>query len=92
LPWFVPEFDSQDSFGIWYKAVVQMPVTMQELNMRAKTGASILAINRSGLTIPYPDSSVEIRPGDQLYVVGTSSAQNEIKNTFLQLQAVEKNG
>jgi K+/H+ antiporter YhaU regulatory subunit KhtT len=46
---------------------------MSELNLRARTGATVLAIHRSGayLTPVAPDEKVA--PGDVLYLVGDES-------------------
>ena len=40
-----------------------------ELDVRARTGASILAIRRDGTTVPNPPPSSHIHPGDSLLVL-----------------------
>ncbi|MCS7153112.1 MAG: cation:proton antiporter regulatory subunit [Bacteroidia bacterium] len=48
--------------------------TLAELELRRRTGVSVIAILRGGKTIPSPDPHTErIRAGDTLVAVGTRS-------------------
>ncbi len=44
---------------------------ISELELRSKTGASIVAIERDGDNIINPDANEELRPGDRLFLLGT---------------------
>jgi CPA2 family monovalent cation:H+ antiporter-2 len=48
--------------------------TLLELAFRERTGASVLAIERGGRTIPNPTPSESIRAGDRLLVFGGTEA------------------
>lgn len=48
--------------------------TVQELDMRRRTGALIVAIGRSGELIDNPDASTALAPGDVVYLVGSRAA------------------
>jgi K+/H+ antiporter YhaU regulatory subunit KhtT len=45
-----------------------------DLDVRAHTGATIVAIERDGNTIPNPDASYRICGGDRLLTVGVPEA------------------
>ncbi|WP_144904691.1 cation:proton antiporter regulatory subunit [Halobellus captivus] len=45
--------------------------TLGESDLRAATGASVIAIERGENVIPSPGAETEIQPGDTLIVVGT---------------------
>ena len=46
--------------------------SLADLEFRARTGASILAVDRGGTTSPNPPPSFAIRAGDRLLVFGGS--------------------
>jgi CPA2 family monovalent cation:H+ antiporter-2 len=45
---------------------------IRELELRSKTGASIVAIERDGDNLINPDANEELRPGDRLFLLGTA--------------------
>jgi TrkA domain protein len=45
--------------------------SIREIGVRARTGASIVAVVRDGETIPSPEADFVMRPGDTAVVVGT---------------------
>jgi TrkA domain protein len=45
--------------------------SIREIGVRARTGASIVAVVRNGETIPSPEADFVMRPGDTAVVVGT---------------------
>ncbi|MFF5791905.1 cation:proton antiporter regulatory subunit [Paeniglutamicibacter sp. NPDC012692] len=47
--------------------------TLGDTNLRTRTGASVVAISRSGNVFPSPEPSFELNAGDVLVIVGTSS-------------------
>ncbi len=44
---------------------------ISELELRSRTGASVVAIERDGDNIINPDANEELRPGDRLFLLGT---------------------
>ena len=50
------------------------PTTLQGLDVRARSGASILAVERVGGATPNPSPAFEIQPGDRLLVLGDANA------------------
>ncbi|MFJ6418039.1 cation:proton antiporter regulatory subunit [Paeniglutamicibacter sp. NPDC091659] len=47
--------------------------TLGDTNLRTRTGASVVAISRSGNVFPSPEPSFELNAGDVLVIVGTST-------------------
>lgn len=57
--------------------------TIAELQIRKKTGVSVIAIDRSGKIIPSPDPYTEkILDGDKLIVVGTRNQLRNFQETY----------
>jgi TrkA domain protein len=48
--------------------------SIEELNLRKKTDATIIAIVRKGITISTPAAKEILRPGDTLVITGTHQA------------------
>jgi CPA2 family monovalent cation:H+ antiporter-2 len=48
--------------------------TLAELDLRGRTGATVLAITRSGASVSVPTAREVLRPGDALAVAGTRDA------------------
>lgn len=58
----------------WYEVPSASPlagVTLAESDVRGKTGASVIAIERGEETIPNPGADEELAAGDTLVVIGT---------------------
>jgi len=54
--------------------------TLAELELRRRTGVSVIAILRGGKTLPSPDPYTErIQPGDILIAVGTRSQIEKVQ-------------
>lgn len=47
--------------------------TLGDTSLRTRTGASVVAISRSGRVFPSPEPSFELNAGDVLVIVGTST-------------------
>ncbi|MBI4678501.1 MAG: cation:proton antiporter [Elusimicrobia bacterium] len=56
--------------------------TIGEIDLRARTGSSILQINRSGLPVPSPGPETLLAAGDELLLIG-ESAQIDKAKSFL---------
>ena len=48
--------------------------SLVQLDWRARTGASVLAIDRGGMTLPNPEPEMVLRAGDRVLVFGGSEA------------------
>jgi CPA2 family monovalent cation:H+ antiporter-2 len=44
--------------------------TLAEANLRARTGASVVAIHREGNVLPGPTPETRLRPGDRVGLIG----------------------
>lgn len=66
----------------WIEVDEQSPLagkTLEEADLRSRTGVSIIAIQRGEETIPNPGPSREIRSGDILVSLGTREEQSELE-------------
>jgi len=50
--------------------------TLQQANVRARTGCTVVAVERDGRTITDLEPAFEIREGDELVVAGTDDGIN----------------
>ncbi len=57
---------------------------IRELELRTKTGASIVGIDRSGTTIINPDPDEEIQAGDQLLLIGNETQLKKAQEVLSQ--------
>ncbi|WP_311170466.1 cation:proton antiporter regulatory subunit [Halobellus ordinarius] len=65
-----------DTLLEWVEVDADSPIagkTLGETDLRAETGASVVAIERSDEVIPSPGSETTINAGDTLVVVGSSA-------------------
>lgn len=49
-----------------------VPRTIGETELRSRTGVSVIALVREGVTVPAPGPDHELRPGDTIVVTGTT--------------------
>ncbi|MBX0324238.1 potassium transporter TrkA [Halomicroarcula sp. F13] len=54
--------------------------TLADAKVRQRTGASIIAIQRDGTTLPNPDPEDTITPGDILVTLGTRDEQSALED------------
>jgi CPA2 family monovalent cation:H+ antiporter-2 len=48
--------------------------TLGELNLRGRTGATVVGISRQGLEIPHPVATERLEPGDLVALTGSRDA------------------
>ena len=53
--------------------------TLKKLNLRSDTGANIVSIQRSGITLNIPGGENRIFPGDRLVIAGTDEQMDAFK-------------
>jgi TrkA domain protein len=66
----------------WYTLDADDPVvgeTLAEANIRERTGATVVAVERGGEYVASPEADFEIREGDVLVTVGTRENQAELE-------------
>jgi len=63
---------------------------ISELQLRTRTGASIVAIERGGATIINPGPDEELLAGDQILLIGTTGQLAAGKQALLQPQTVSR--
>ena len=49
--------------------------TLGDAHVRRETGVSVIAVQRGEMTIPNPDSTYRVQPGDVLVTLGTREEQ-----------------
>jgi len=70
-----------DAIIEWVEVVADSAVagtTLGESGIRAKTGTSVIAIQRGEETVSNPSPETELEPGDLLVAVGTREEQAEL--------------
>ncbi|MEE3327898.1 MAG: cation:proton antiporter [Myxococcota bacterium] len=72
-PWLLELLDEVGTEWIECPADLVQGQTLSQLAIRARTGCSILGIERQGLTHANPDAGFSLRPGDRLLVLGNKS-------------------
>lgn len=56
--------------------------SIEQINFRGSTGCTIIAVNRDGVSFPYPAPKFELEYGDELCVVGSAKQIDSIKANF----------
>lgn len=75
------EFPHEDYFGVWF-TYNGATATLQSLDARRRTGATILAIRNSSSLLPHPDGGLSLNPNDEIYVAGKEQQLTEFERTF----------
>jgi len=73
-PWLVELLDQVETDWVEVPGAFPPDLSLGDLDVRAQTGASILAIERHGATIPNPGPDQLVGPSDRVLVLGDSSA------------------
>jgi len=67
----------------WYPLKADYPCvnkSISEIEIRRRSGASVIAIIRGSHTIPNPHPSTRVKEGDTLVVLGTREQQQKFKD------------
>ena len=72
-PWLMEILQEADAQWVEVPASFPGTTSLAELEVRATTGATVLAVNRDGTSTPNPPPSFELRRHDRLLVLGDPS-------------------
>jgi len=72
-PWLLEMLDAVETDWVEVPEGFPGPVSLVELEIRRRTGASVMAVERGSTTHPNPEPYFEIEPGDRLLVLGDAA-------------------
>jgi CPA2 family monovalent cation:H+ antiporter-2 len=78
-PWLVEILQEADAQWLDVPADFSGALSLADLDIRATTGASILAVNRNGVTTANPSPVFELMRGDRLLVLGDASVLAQLE-------------
>jgi CPA2 family monovalent cation:H+ antiporter-2 len=78
-PWLTDLLDQVATLWVDVPPSFEGSRSLAELGVRAHTGASIVAIERAGMTTPGPDPGFEIQRRDRLLVLGSPDAIERLR-------------
>ncbi len=78
-PWLVEILQEADAQWLDVPDSFSSALSLAELDIRAATGASILAVSRDGATTANPSSEFELLPGDRLLVLGDAQILGQLE-------------
>jgi len=82
-PWLVEILQEVDAQ--WIDIPTSFPgASLAELDVRATTGATILAVNRAGSTTANPPPSLDLARGDRLLVLGDATILSKLEALLAQ--------
>jgi len=73
-----------DQMGIWFKISSNgVPgKSLKELNVRGETGATVTAVKSNAITVAFPEPTLELNTGDEIYAVGTFEQLKKFEDIF----------
>lgn len=78
-PWLVELLDDVGTEWLEIPSGVPDDTTLAGLGVRARTGASVLAVERGGRSTTNPEPSFALRPGDRLLVLGDAATLSRLQ-------------
>jgi CPA2 family monovalent cation:H+ antiporter-2 len=78
-PWLTDLLDEIAMHWVEAAAGFEEGRSLDQLGVRARTGATVVAVERSGSTTPNPDPSFQIRRGDRLLVLGSPETIEQLR-------------
>jgi CPA2 family monovalent cation:H+ antiporter-2 len=73
-PWLAELLEGVTSHWVEVSSSFAPEASILDLDVRRRTGASVVAIERAGVTSPSPDPAFAVRPGDRLLALGAPEA------------------
>ncbi|MCP3983002.1 MAG: hypothetical protein GY723_01360 [bacterium] len=83
-PWLVELLDQADTQWVEVPEDFRGSISLLNLNVRAQTGASVVAVERAGVSETNPAASFEIAADDRLLVLGDSDSLNRLEALLAQ--------
>ena len=81
-PWLADLLREEDHDWITVPAAFQPGMNLAELDVRARTGVSIVAVERGGTIDSVPAPTYTPRPGDRLLVLGAAGSLSLLAEFF----------
>jgi len=81
-PWLVELLREEEHDWITVPSTFRSGLSLAELDVRARTGVSIVAVDRAGAIDTVPAPTFTPRAGDRLLVLGASSALSSLEGLF----------
>lgn len=81
-PWLTELLEHVTTEWIEVPAAWAARESIGALAIRSRTGANVLVVERAGTTIPNPDASFVIEPGDRLLAAGEPEAIVQLRRLF----------
>ncbi len=78
-PWLTDLLDEVATHWVDVPQSFEEGRSLAELDIRAHTGANIVAVERAGSTTPSPDPSFEVHRGDRLLTLGSPEAIERLR-------------
>jgi len=75
------EFSDAQFSGAWF-SYAGIEQTIEQMDIRRLTGATVLAVKRDSVVIPHPQAGLQVGPLDQLYVAGSSEQLANFEQRF----------
>ena len=79
-PWLIELLDEVGTEWIDVPDGLKPATSLVGLNVRARTGCSVLAVDRSGRSLANPEPGFALAPGDRLLVMGDSESLSALRN------------
>lgn len=76
------EFSDDEFEGVWFSYVGEREKTIEELDIRRRTGATVLAVKRDNIVTPHPQASFHLKHQDEVYVGGSESQLSVFETTY----------
>ena len=78
-PWLVELLEDVETDWVDVPSALSGEVTLRELDIRANTGASVLAVERGGRSFLNPTPDYTLRASDRLLVLGNAGALRKLE-------------
>jgi CPA2 family monovalent cation:H+ antiporter-2 len=79
-PWLTELLEEAAADWVEVPEAFTAHASLEELGVRIRSGASVLAVDRAGVTHTNPPASFRLLPGDRLLALGTPDAIGRLRN------------
>ena len=78
-PWLIELLDEVGTEWVEVPEGLESATTLVGLNVRARTGCSVLAVDRNGRSVANPEPDFTLAGGDRLLVMGDSASLSALR-------------